>query len=80
MTNQIKNDFDKVVKKLKLPKKNIDLRKKNLDKFINLGFPNRREEDWKFSDLNNIISSNIKDLKFFNKELFNEKKTINSRN
>ena len=62
MTNQIKSDFDKVVKKLKLPKKNIDLRKKNLDKFINLGFPNRREEDWKFSDLNKIISSNIKDL------------------
>ena len=77
MTNQIKSDFDKVVKKLKLPKKNIDLRKKNLDKFINLGFPNRREEDWKFSDLNKIISSNIKDLKYFNKELFNkEKKSI----
>ena len=77
MTNQIKNDFDKIVKKLKLPKKNIDLRKKNLDKFINLGFPNRREEDWKFSDLNKIISSNIKDLKYFNKELFNkEKKSI----
>ena len=81
MTNQIKSDFDKVVKKLKLPKKNIDLRKKNLDKFINLGFPNRREEDWKFSDLNKIISSNIKDLKFFNKELFNkENKTIAPKN
>ena len=26
MTNHIKSDFDKVVKKLKLPKKNIDLR------------------------------------------------------
>ena len=77
MKNQIKSDFDKVVKKLKLPKKNIDLRKKNLDKFINLGFPNKREEEWKFSDLNKIISSNIKDLKYFNKELFNkENKTI----
>ena len=77
MTSQIKSDFDKVVKKLKLPKKNINLRKKNLDKFINLGFPNMREEDWKFSDLNKIISSNIKDLKYFNKELFNkEKKSI----
>ena len=77
MTDQIKSDFDKVVKKLKLPKKNIDLRKKNLDKFINSGFPNKKEEDWKFSDLNKIISSNIKDLKYFNKELFNkENKTI----
>jgi len=77
MTNQIKSDFDKVIKKLKLPKKNIDLRKKNLEKFINLGFPNKREEDWKFFDLNKIISSNIKDLKYFNKELFNKvNKTI----
>ena len=81
MTNQIKSDFDKIIKKLKLPKKNIDLRKKNLDKFINLGFPNRREEEWKFSDLNKIISSNIKDLKYFNKELFNkEKKSIIPKN
>ena len=74
MKNQIESDFDKVIKKLKLTKKNIDSRKQNLDKFINLGFPNRREEDWKFSDLNNIISSNIKNLKYFNKELFNTKK------
>ena len=80
MTNEIKSDFDKTVKELKLPKKNIDLRKKNLDKFINLGFPNRKEEDWKFFDLNKIISSNIKDLKYFNKELFNkEKKSIISK-
>ena len=30
MTDQIKSDFDKVIKKLKLPKKNIDLRKKKI--------------------------------------------------
>ena len=28
------------------------------------GFPNKRVEDWKFSDLNQIISSNIKNLRF----------------
>tara|TARA_Y100000590_G_scaffold210455_1_gene238412 strand:+ start:311 stop:1570 length:1260 start_codon:yes stop_codon:yes gene_type:complete len=74
MTNQIKIDFEKVIKNLKLSKKNIDLRKKNLSKFVNLGFPNKREEDWKFSDLNQIISSNIKELKFFDKELFKKNK------
>jgi len=80
MTKQIKTDFDKIIKNLKLPKKNIDFRKKSLEKFINLGFPNKKEEDWKFSDLNRIISSNIKDLKFFNKELFNKQnKTLNSK-
>ena len=73
MTSQIRNDFDKFIKKLNLPKKNIDLRKKNLEKFINLGFPNKKEEDWKFSDLSKIISTNIKDLKYFDKELFNKK-------
>tara|TARA_B100000029_G_scaffold385553_1_gene381249 strand:- start:231 stop:1490 length:1260 start_codon:yes stop_codon:yes gene_type:complete len=76
MTNQIRNDFDKVIKKLNLSKKNIDLRKKNLEKFINLGFPNKKQEDWKFSDLNKIISSNIKDLKYFDKELFNNENKI----
>ncbi len=76
MTNQIKNDFNKVVEYLKLSKENIDLRIRNLDKFINLGFPNKKEENWKFSDLNQIISTNIKDLKFFNKELFNKKNKV----
>ena len=64
MTNQIKTDFDKVIKNLKPSKENINLRKKSLNKFINLGFPKKKEEDWKFFDLNQIISSNIKDLKF----------------
>ena len=41
MTNQIKSDFDQVVENLKLPKENINIRKENLDKFINLGFPNK---------------------------------------
>ena len=69
MINQIKVDFDKIINNLKLSKDNIDLRKKNLNDFIKKGFPNRRIEDWKFSDLNQIISSNIKDLRFFNEDL-----------
>ena len=56
--------------------KNFYLKKKSLNKFINLGFPKKKEEDWKFFDLNQIISSNIKDLKFFDKELFNKKNKI----
>jgi Fe-S cluster assembly protein SufD len=76
MTNQIKTDFDKAIKNLKPSKENINLRKKSLNKFINLGFPQKKEEDWKFFDLNQIISSNIKDLKFFDKELFNKKNKI----
>ena len=66
MDNQLKIDFNKTLESLKLSKKNIELREKNLNQFIENGFPNKRAEDWKFSDLNQIISSNIKDLSFYN--------------
>jgi Fe-S cluster assembly protein SufD len=69
MEEQLKTDFDKIIKNLKTSKKEIELRKKNLNKFIKAGFPNRQIEDWKFSDLNQIISSNIKELKFFSEEV-----------
>jgi len=68
MHEQLKIDFYKVIKKLKPSKKNIELREKNLNEFIKNGFPNKRIEDWKFSDLNQIILSNIKELKFFNNQ------------
>jgi len=68
MEKQLKIDFDKVIKNLNPSKKDIELREKNLNEFIKNGFPNKRIEDWKFSDLNQIISSNIKELKFFNEE------------
>ena len=66
MEEQLKIDFDNIIKNLEPSKKDIELRKKNLNEFIKNGFPNKRIEDWKFSDLNQIISSNIKELKFFN--------------
>ena len=61
---QLKIDFDKVIESLKLSDENIDIRKKNFNKFVENGFPNKRVEDWKFSDLNQIISSNIENLRF----------------
>ena len=66
MNDQLKIDFKKTLENLKLSKKNIELRKKSLNQFIENGFPNKRVEDWKFSDLNQIISSNIKELSFYN--------------
>jgi len=66
MSNQLKIDFKKTLENLELSKKNIVLREKNLNQFIKNGFPNKKVENWKFSDLNQIISSNIKDLGFYN--------------
>jgi len=68
MEEQLKIDFDKVIQNVKPSKKDIEVRKKNLNEFIKKGFPNKRIEDWKFSDFNQIITSNIKELKFFNNE------------
>ena len=64
MMEQLKIDFDKIIKSLKLSNENIDSRKKNFNLFVKNGFPNKRAEDWKFSDLNQIISSNINNLCF----------------
>jgi len=64
MIEQLKIDFDKIVGSLELSNENIESRKKNFNQFIESGFPNKRIEDWKFSDLNQIISSNIKNLHF----------------
>jgi Fe-S cluster assembly protein SufD len=61
---QLKVDFDKVIESLKLSEESINFRKKNFSKFVENGFPNKRVEDWKFSDLNQIISSNIENLRF----------------
>tara|TARA_B100000963_G_C22625299_1_gene672016 strand:- start:1348 stop:2607 length:1260 start_codon:yes stop_codon:yes gene_type:complete len=45
-------------------KKEKDFRLKNLENFNKNGFPNKRNEDWKFSDLREIVSKNFKKLNF----------------
>ena len=39
---------------------------KNLNNFIKKGFPNRKQEDWKFLDISQIIKKNISNLSYFN--------------
>ena len=34
-------------------------REKNLNYFLNKGFPNKKDENWKFTDLNSIIAKNF---------------------
>lgn len=66
MTEQIQIDFDKITKSSVFSKKDIEFKRKYLKKFIQRGFPNRKQEDWKFLDINQIIKKNIEDLSFFN--------------
>ena len=50
------------------------IRKKNLDIFFKSGFPNKKLEDWKFTDLNSLISKNFQ--KLTNIEKFNIDKKL----
>ena len=56
----MKQNYDFKIDKIKdLSSEEISLRKKNLDLFYQTGFPNKKDEDWKFSDLNSILSNNF---------------------
>ena len=65
MKEQLQKDFENIIKNLSLSQRDIEIKKFYLDSFINKGFPSRKEEDWKFSDLNQIIKKNIGELSFF---------------
>ena len=66
MTEQLQSDFNKIIKTSNISKKNIDSKRNHLKKFIESGFPNRKQENWKFLDISQIIKKNIKNLSFFN--------------
>ena len=42
--------------------KHTKLRKEKLDYFKNKGFPNKRQEEWKFTDLEKILKDNFEEL------------------
>ena len=66
MSEQLQSDFDKQVKTSKFSSEEIKVKKNFLNNFIKKGFPNRKQEDWKFLDISQIIKKNITDLSFFN--------------
>jgi Fe-S cluster assembly protein SufD len=66
MEKEIKLGFEKSINQNNFSNTQIEIKKENLEKFIDKGFPTKRLEDWKFSDLNQIISANFEKLNFFN--------------
>ena len=73
MTEQIKTDFEKIVKTSAFSEKDVELKKMYLNKFLETGFPSRKLENWKFSDLSQIIKKNIGELSFYNDYSFPNK-------
>ncbi|MDA9616323.1 Fe-S cluster assembly protein SufD [Candidatus Pelagibacter sp.] len=65
MKEQLQIDFDNIIKTSSFTKRDIELKQNSLNDFIKTGFPNKRQENWKFYDLNQIIKKNIGDLSFY---------------
>ena len=68
MQSEIKSNFEKSLSEGNFSSSQKDIKEKNFNKFIEQGFPNKRIEDWKFSDLNQIISTNFENLDFSKKD------------
>jgi len=66
MKEQLKIDFNKIQEVSNFSNRDIEIKKSYLNKFIENGFPNRKQENWKFLDINQIISNNISVLSFYN--------------
>ena len=64
-----KTDFEKILKEGNLSEKEIAFKSLNAKEFSSHGFPNRKDEDWKFSDINQIIKKEIGELNFYNEQL-----------
>ena len=72
MEKQLRIDFKKIIDSSNFSEKEIITKEKYLNKFIQNGFPGKKNEDWKFLDLNQAIKSNIENLDYFNENLPNE--------
>ena len=62
MIEELKNTFESLNKKISKKDTIAKIRSENFEKFAQLGFPNRKLEDWKFSDFNRIISNKFKNI------------------
>ena len=68
MENNIKLNFENYLNKKNFSSSQKEIKEKSFNNFIKNGFPNKRLEDWKFSDLKQIITTNFEDINFSKKE------------
>ena len=66
MEQKLKTDFDKFISTSNFSNQEIKFKKEALDNFLKNGFPSRKLENWKFSDIKQIIQKNIGELAFYN--------------
>ena len=73
MIENFKVNFEEIDKIKKISKEEKDFRIKNLNLFNKTGFPNKKKEDWKFSDLREIVQRNFKELNIKDTSSMDEK-------
>ena len=66
MEQNIKSDFEKLLHKSTFSNNEKDTKRESLNNFLKKGLPNRKLEDWKFSDFSQVIQKNIGELSFYN--------------
>ena len=62
MIEELKGTFENFNKKISNKETIAKTRSENFKKFAELGFPNKKLEDWKFSDFSKIISNQFKNI------------------
>ena len=65
MEKKIIADFENTFKN-SLQSDEVKIKREFLNEFLKKGFPSKKLENWKFSDLNKIINNSIQNLSFFN--------------
>ena len=75
MQNELKLNFDKIISLNNFSDSQKKIKQENFNNYFEKGLPNKRNEDWKFSDINQIISKNFDNLNFIvdQKKFFEEK-------
>ena len=68
MENNIKFNFENYLNEKNFSNSQKEIKEISFNNFIKNGFPNKRLEDWKFSDLKQIITTNFEDINFSKKE------------
>ena len=68
MENNIKLNFENYLNEKNFSSSQKEIKEISFNNFIKNGFPNKRLEDWKFSDLKQIITTNFEDINFSKKE------------
>jgi Fe-S cluster assembly protein SufD len=75
MQNELKLNFDKIISLNNFSDSQKKIKQENFNNYFEKGLPNKRNEDWKFSDINQIISKNFDNLNFIvdQNKIFEEK-------